>query len=61
MESRNKVSSECPVCKHPEASQVIEGTSNDIYGPGYHFHKTNEYYICEKCGVHYNNPNETKD
>lgn len=49
---------ECPACKSKEKKHHCEGNSNGVYGPGHYSTITNEYYICEKCGIHYSDLNK---
>lgn len=49
---------ECPACKSKKKKYHCERNSNGIYGPGHHSFITNEYYICENCGVHYSDINK---
>jgi transposase-like protein len=49
---------ECPICNSKEKKYHCESKNNGIIGPGYHSTITNEYYICEKCGIHYSDLNK---
>lgn len=49
---------ECPACKSKKKKYHYERKSNGIIGPGYHSTIIKEYYICEKCGIHYSDLNK---
>lgn len=44
----------CPVCRHDVAFVKSQYNSNGIMGSGHSSYITDQYYICEKCGVHFN-------
>lgn len=44
----------CPVCKHDIAFVQSKYHSNGVLGSGHSSFLTDQYYICEKCGVHFN-------
>ena len=49
---------ECPVCKSTDKGRHVEYERNGVYGPGSFSKKTNEYFVCFGCGVHYTDLNK---
>ena len=45
----------CPLCKNEKITHVCQGTSNGIYGPGYHSTVTFECESCDECGTLFQN------
>lgn len=50
----------CPVCKSTEKTHYVKTKNNGIIGPGFKSWVTEEYLICKKCGVYYNDINKIK-
>lgn len=44
---------QCPVCKSTDKANVKKTDSNGIIGPGYSSWVTEEYIVCNNCGVMY--------
>jgi rubredoxin len=51
----------CPVCQSTSKSFHSTGSSNGIFGPGYHYSETDSYWVCNKCGVMYKDLNKQKN
>lgn len=41
----------CPLCKSNDKYLHIDYSTNGVYGPGSSSRVTNEYYICNECGI----------
>jgi transposase-like protein len=48
----------CPVCSNSKKRRFITAESNGVMGPGYHSRITNDYFICETCGIHFSDLNK---
>jgi len=49
---------ECPCCKSTEKERFLKSIDNGICGPGYHSRITDDYYVCQGCGIHYTDLNK---
>ncbi len=52
---------ECPVCKSTKKVNVVKTDSNKVYGPGYSSWVTEDYLICQNCGVMYKDLKKPKE
>ena len=43
----------CPKCEVNDVKHHVKRESNGVMGPGYSSWITEEYYICNKCGIHF--------
>ena len=50
----------CPSCDSTDKGHHVKYESNGIIGPGSHSRVTEDYYICQKCGIHYSDLNYKK-
>ena len=48
----------CPVCLNSKKRRFKTAESNGVMGPGYHSRITNDYFICETCGIHFSDLNK---
>ncbi len=48
----------CPICKTSNKKRFITADSNGIMGPGYNSIITNDYFICQSCGIHFSDLNK---
>lgn len=44
---------ECPLCKSKDKNHIVKYVSNGVFGPGYHSKVTDDYYVCNSCGIHF--------
>lgn len=51
----------CPVCKSTKKYCVVKSDNNGVFGPGYSSWKTEEYLVCESCGVMFKDINKPKN
>jgi len=57
-ENNRRDSIECPVCKSKNKQNVKKTDSNNIYGPGSRSWVTEEYLVCNDCGIMYKDLNK---
>ena len=50
----------CPVCKSINKIQRIKRKSNGIMGPGHSSWITDDYLVCRRCGIHYDDVTKLK-
>lgn len=50
----------CPLCKSKDKTHNLQYISNGILGPGASSSTTSDYYICNKCGIHFSDLNKKK-
>jgi C4-type Zn-finger protein len=50
----------CPACKSTKKQHYINRENNGIIGPGFNSWITEEYLICQNCGIHYSDLNKNK-
>lgn len=43
----------CPVCKSTEKIHYVKRENNGIIGDGFNSWVSEQYLICQNCGVHY--------
>lgn len=48
----------CPCCKSINKQHILKHKSNGVMGAGYHAYVTDDYWVCEGCGVHYSDINK---
>lgn len=48
----------CPACKCTDKKHHVKYESNGILGPGSRSWTTEDYYICQGCGIHFNDLNK---
>lgn len=48
----------CPNCKSKDKKHILKYESNGIMGPGSRSWTTDDYYICQSCGIHFTDLNK---
>lgn len=48
----------CPTCKSTDKKRHVKYEGNGILGPGSRSWTTEDYYICQGCGVHFSDLNK---
>lgn len=48
----------CPACSSVNKKRHTTSKNNGIIGPGYRSTILDDYYICQKCGIHYSDLNK---